>query len=95
MTRNRKLLVALAASAASVIGLGGPAFADHSHFVVITHPRTGVTTCQYLAAGGSEAAAVHPLHNKVHMGTPGSDERGNDVDKDANETRRCDVVRRK
>jgi hypothetical protein len=95
MTRNRKLLVAVAASAASVIGMGGPAFADHSHFVVITHPVTGERTCQYLAAGQSEAAAVHPLHTKVHMGTPGSDERGNDVDKDANETRRCDTVRRK
>ena len=95
MTLRKKLLAGVATTAVGVIGLGGPAFADHAHFVVITHPKTGVTTCQYLAGGGSESGAVHPLHNKVHTGTPGSDARGTDFDKDANEAQRCDVVRGK
>ena len=43
----------------------------------------------------SESGAVHPLHNKVHTGTPGSDDRGTDFDKDANEGLRCQVVRGK
>lgn len=95
MTLKQKLLAGVATTAVGVIGLGGPAFATHAHFVVITHPKTGVTTCQYLAAGQSEPAPGHPLHNKVHTGTPGTDERGTDFDKDANEEDRCDVVRGK
>jgi hypothetical protein len=95
VTLGKKLVVGVATGAVSVIGVGGTAFADHAHFVVITHPQSGETTCQYVAAGRSEPAANHPLHNNVHMGQPGSDAHGSDFDKVANETARCDNVRRK
>jgi hypothetical protein len=95
VTLRKKLVVGVATGAVSVIGLGGPAFADHAHFVVKTHPKSGEKTCQYVAAGRSEPAANHPLHNNVHMGQPGSDDHGNDFDKEANESARCDNVRRK
>ncbi len=95
MTLRKKLLVGVATAAVATMGVGGPAFADHAHFVVITHPVSGERTCQYLAAGRSEPAANHPLHNNVHTGMPGTDAHGNDFDKEQNESLRCDVVRRK
>lgn len=93
MALNKKRLVAgLGITLASVFATGGTAAANHAHFVVITHPVTGVRTCQYLAHGTSEPAAKHPLHNRVHLGAPGSDDHGTDVDKDT-EAADCDVVR--
>jgi hypothetical protein len=91
--KTNRLLVGIATAAIGVITTGGTAFADHAHFVVITDPRTGDTTCQYLANGTSEPAANHPLHTLVHLGTPGTDAHGTDVDKSANEADRCDTVR--
>jgi hypothetical protein len=41
MTLRQKLVVGVATAAASVIGVGGTAFADHAHFVVKTHPQSG------------------------------------------------------
>lgn len=90
---KKKLVVGLGIAAASVLTMGGTAAADHSHFVVITHPVTGVRTCQYLAHGTSEPAPNHPLHNLVHLGTPGGDDHGTDVDKGANQAARCDIAR--
>jgi hypothetical protein len=95
MTLRQKLVMGVVTAAVSVIGLGGTAFADHAHFVVITHPKSGETTCQYVAAGRSEPAPNHPLHNNVHMGQPGSDAHGSDFDKEANQSARCNNVRRK
>lgn len=91
----RKRLFVVTAAAAVLLTMGGTAFADHAHFVVITDPRSGETTCQYLANGESEPAPNHPLHNNVHLGQPGSDDHGTDFDKDANEAARCDNVRGK
>ncbi len=71
--------------------MGGTSFADHAHFVIITDPSTGETTCQYLAAGRSEPARTHPLHTRVHTGTPGEDRHGTDFDKEAKESSRCDT----
>ena len=93
MMLRRKLLAGVAAAAVGMVGMGGTANADHAHFVVITDPNSGETVCQYLAAGRSEPAPGHPLHHRVHLGTPGSDTHGTDIDKSANESRRCDSVR--
>lgn len=94
MILRRKFLIGLATAAAGTIGLGGTAHADHAHFVIITHPVTGETTCQYLAGGRSEPASNHPLHTLVHTGTPGNDDHGTDFDKEINESSRgCDTVR--
>ena len=93
MVLRRKILAGVATAAVGVIGMAGTAGADHAHFVVITDPNTGDTTCQYVAAGRSEPAPGHPLHHRVHLGTPGSDTHGTDFDKSANESGRCDSVR--
>ena len=93
MSRRWKLLGAVATVVTTMVGACGTAFADHGHFVVITDPRTGDTTCQYLAGGTSEPAPNHPLHTLVHTGRPGSDSHGTDVDKASNESLRCDKVR--
>lgn len=93
MTIRKKLLISVVTGAVALIAMGGTAFADHAHFVIITDPSTGETTCQYLAAGQSEPARTHPLHTRVHTGTPGGDEHGTDFDKEANEWARCDTVR--
>ena len=92
MSRKWKLFGAVAIIVTTMVGGSGTAFANHGHFVVITNPRTCEATCQYLAGGGSEPAPNHPLHSLVHMGTPGSDTRGNDIDKASNESLRCDRV---
>lgn len=88
--RMKAGLVALGA-AALIVGNAGAALADHSHFVVRV-AQDGTRHCQYLAAGQSEPSAVHPLHYLVHLGHAGSDSNGTDVDKNANEAARCDVV---
>ena len=93
MTIRKKLLAGVVTGAVALIAVGGTAFADHAHFVIITDPSTGETTCQYLAAGRSEPAKIHPLHTRVHTGTPGKDTHGTDFDKEANESSRCDTVR--
>ena len=93
MTLRKKLLAGVATAAVGMIGMGRTAAADHAHFVVITDPNSGETRCQYVAAGRSEPAPGHPLHHRVHLGTPGSDAHGTDFDKSANESLRCDSAR--
>ena len=92
MSRRWKLVGAVATVVTTMVGASGTAFANHGHFVVITNPRTGETTCQYLAGGGSEPAPNHPLHTLVHKGTPGTDDHGTDIDKADNESLRCNKV---
>ncbi len=93
MNPTKKFLLGIATAVIASIPMTATAWADHAHFVVITEPRTGTTTCQYLAAGHSEPAPEHPLHELVHLGSPGTDGHGTDVDKSANEANRCGVVR--
>ncbi|MFC5380765.1 hypothetical protein [Aquipuribacter nitratireducens] len=67
-------------AAAAVLGLGAaPASADHVHFRVLGNgdcvllaPDGGEKHVQLPNADGFADNRKHPLHVKVHLGTPGS-----------------------
>jgi len=91
----RRTLAVATIVAGSVIGIAGPALADHGHFVIRTD-RDGTAHCRYIAEGqtskGSDEPGGHAFHDHVHTGQPGADEHGTDFDKDSNEAGRCDTV---
>jgi hypothetical protein len=85
-----------AGAVVGVIGLtAGPAGATHAHYVV-REDRNAETNCQYVASGQTEKSpdegGGHRFHENVHLGQPGSDEKGTDVDKEEVEGDRCDNV---
>ena len=96
MQQTRRKSCLLAGVVVGVIGLtAGTAGADHGHYVV-REDRNGQTHCQYLAGGQTEKSpgegGGHRFHDNVHLGQPGSDDKGTDVDKEQVEDDRCDDV---
>lgn len=90
-----KIIVAGAIAAGTVASGAGLAGAEHGHYV-IREDRNGETHCRYVAGGqtskGPDDPGGHKFHDNVHNGQPGTDERGNDFDKESNEAERCDHV---
>jgi len=89
-----KTIIAAAIAAGTLAVAAGPASADHGHFV-LREDRDGTTQCRYIAHGQtskeSSEPGGHEFHDNVHLGPPGADEHGTDIDKAANEGR-CDTV---
>lgn len=97
---RNKLIAGVVSAACATILMTGTASAGHRHFVVIENPATGMTTCQYVGHGQTAISApqhggYHRIHDNVHTGTPGTDDRGTTFDKEANQGNHdCDLVRR-
>lgn len=97
----RKTLTAAAIVAGLTAGAAGPALADHGHFVIRTDRDGETTHCRYIAQGQTAKdpeqgdPGAHKFHDNVHGGTPGSDDRGTDFDRDINEGDRCGTVEEK
>lgn len=80
----RRTLIVTTALAAMLLP-AAPALAHHGHFV---HVRA-TNTCQFVAHGQTSIddaghGGHHRFHDNVHTGTPGTDGRGNGIDKAAN-----------
>lgn len=92
---SRKSLAAAVIAGGIFAASAGVAGADHGHFVV-REDRDGHRHCRYIAHGQTSKEADEPgghkFHDNVHTGRPGSDDRGTDFDKSANEEERCDTV---
>lgn len=91
----KKTMAGTIVAAGLLLGAAGTAGADHGHFV-LKEKKDGTTECRYVAHGqtskGADEPGGHKFHDNVHNGQPGSDDKGNDVDKSANEDERCDTT---
>ena len=80
----RRITILFAALLFAVSMLATPAAADHQHYIDTPQDTRITLPCE---PEGTAAAAVHPMHNGLHM-SPSSDARVIDVDHYGRDT--CD-----